>query len=83
MAQFVVTGITLAGRGSIQLHVQCFQAESLSPRYRTRHSPLISRVSGSADASRAQRVLGPDDHLFNSESNGDQRPLSGYVSMRA
>ena len=25
MAQFVVTGITLAGRGSIQLHVQCFQ----------------------------------------------------------
>jgi hypothetical protein len=25
MAQFVVTGSTLAGRGSIQLHVQCFQ----------------------------------------------------------
>jgi hypothetical protein len=25
MAQFVVTGIALAGRGSIQLHVQCFQ----------------------------------------------------------
>jgi hypothetical protein len=25
VAQFVVTGITLAGRGSIQLHVQCFQ----------------------------------------------------------
>ena len=25
MAQFVVTGITLVGRGSIQLHVQCFQ----------------------------------------------------------
>jgi hypothetical protein len=25
MAQFVVTGITLGGRGSIQLHVQCFQ----------------------------------------------------------
>jgi len=25
MAQFVVTGTTLAGRGSIQLHVQCFQ----------------------------------------------------------
>jgi hypothetical protein len=25
MAQFVVTGITLAGRGSIQLHVECFQ----------------------------------------------------------
>jgi hypothetical protein len=24
-AQFVVTGTTLAGRGSIQLHVQCFQ----------------------------------------------------------
>jgi len=24
-AQFGVTGITLAGRGSIQLHVQCFQ----------------------------------------------------------
>ena len=26
MAQFVVTGITLAGRGSIHLHVQCFQS---------------------------------------------------------
>ena len=25
MAEFVVTGITLAGQGSIQLHVQCFQ----------------------------------------------------------
>jgi hypothetical protein len=25
MAQFVVTGITLAARGSIQLHVRCFQ----------------------------------------------------------
>jgi hypothetical protein len=25
MAQFVVPGITLAGPGSIQLHVQCFQ----------------------------------------------------------
>jgi len=25
MAQFVVTGITVAGRGSIQLHIQCFQ----------------------------------------------------------
>jgi hypothetical protein len=25
MAQFVVTGITLAARGSIQLHVECFQ----------------------------------------------------------
>ena len=25
MAQFVVTGTILAGRGSIQLHVQCFQ----------------------------------------------------------
>jgi hypothetical protein len=25
MAQFVVTGITLAGWGSIQLHVRCFQ----------------------------------------------------------
>jgi hypothetical protein len=25
MAQFVVTGAILAGRGSIQLHVQCFQ----------------------------------------------------------
>src|SRR5580765_6154865 len=25
MAQFVVTGTTLAGRGSIQLHVECFQ----------------------------------------------------------
>ena len=26
MAQFVVTGTILAGRGSIQLHVDCFQA---------------------------------------------------------
>jgi hypothetical protein len=41
MAQFVVTGITLAGRGSIQLHVQCFQcwddersARRSSPRHR-------------------------------------------------
>jgi hypothetical protein len=25
MGQLVVTGITLAGRGSLQLHVQCFQ----------------------------------------------------------
>jgi hypothetical protein len=25
MAQFVVTGITLSGLGSIQLHVECFQ----------------------------------------------------------
>jgi hypothetical protein len=50
MAQFVVTGITLAGRRSIQLHVQCFQLW---------------------DAERA------------SESNGDQRPLSRYVSTRA
>ena len=25
MAQFVVKGITLAGRGSIQLHVSCFR----------------------------------------------------------
>jgi hypothetical protein len=25
VAEFVVTGITLAGWGSIQLHVQCFQ----------------------------------------------------------
>jgi hypothetical protein len=25
MARFVVTGTTLAGRGSIQLHVECFQ----------------------------------------------------------
>jgi hypothetical protein len=31
-------------------------------------------VSRSADARRAQHVLGPDDHLFASESRGDQRP---------
>ena len=43
MAQFVVTGTTLAGRGSIQLHVECFQlwddersARRASPRHRVR-----------------------------------------------
>ena len=43
MAQFVVTGITLAGPGSIQLHVECFQfwddercARGSSPRHRVR-----------------------------------------------
>jgi hypothetical protein len=42
VAQLVVTGITLAGRGSIQLHVQCFQlwsdercAQASSPRSRS------------------------------------------------
>jgi hypothetical protein len=33
-------------------------------------------VSRSADARRAQHVLGPDDHLVASESSGDQRPHS-------
>jgi hypothetical protein len=43
MTQFVVTGSTFAGRGSIQLHVQCFQlwdderfARGSSPRHRVR-----------------------------------------------
>jgi hypothetical protein len=43
MARFVVTGTTLAGRGSIQLHVECFQlwdhersARRASPRDRVR-----------------------------------------------
>jgi hypothetical protein len=43
MARFVVTGTTLAGLGSIQLHVECFQhwddercARRSSPRHRVR-----------------------------------------------
>jgi hypothetical protein len=86
MAQFVVTGITLAGRRSIQLHVQCFQlwdAERLRAIASPPDSAFAADIAGSADGRRAQRVLGPDDHLFASESNGDQRPLSRYVSMRA
>jgi hypothetical protein len=48
MAQFVVTGTILAGRGSIQLHVDCFQVWDderlpLSPRQET-FAGAIARV---------------------------------------
>jgi len=45
MAQFVVTGTILAGRGSIQLHVQCFQVWD-DARCAPKSQPLVARCAG-------------------------------------
>ena len=53
MAQFVVTGSTLAGLSSCTSNASSSgmtRGCGLSPRHGTRHSPLISRASPSADA---------------------------------
>jgi hypothetical protein len=44
-AQFVVTGTTLAGRGPIQLHVQCFQVWD-DERCAPKSQPLFARCAG-------------------------------------
>jgi len=54
MAQFVVTATSLAGRGSIQSHVECFQlwdnersARRSSPRHRVRSRDVGPTVAPS------------------------------------
>ena len=45
MAQFVVTGTILVGRGSIQLDVQCFQLWD-DERCAPKSQPLFARCAG-------------------------------------
>jgi hypothetical protein len=57
MAQFVVTGITLAGRGSIQLHVQCFQLWD-AERLRAEVSVPVFSACWIRDSVPAQKEVG-------------------------
>jgi hypothetical protein len=76
-AQFVVTGTTLAGRGSIQLHVQCFQlwddercARESSPSSHSLGTPAQAPNEPRATLSHRGLVTRSARHRFRSRGLG-------------
>jgi hypothetical protein len=89
-AQFVVTGTTLAGRGSIQLHVQCFQlwddercARESSPPSHSLGTPAHAPNEPRATSSHPGLVTRSARHRFRSRGVGPTVASSTFTSRRS